>query len=171
MPHPFSPRLPLALAGTAAILAGAAPAGASEGPVRPPTPGVPPISIGLTPVVIPQIPVPTPGHRRHARPKIRSARIVPHRVRAHHRARLHLRLSSRGRLRLVTTRLSRPGRGKVSIRTVRARGRKVVVRLSKRFHGHALRPGRYRVTVRLIDPQGRRSRPVRRSFVVRPARR
>jgi hypothetical protein len=162
VPRVLSPPLPFALAaGAAAILAAATPAGASEGPPVPP--GVPPVNVGITPVGIPQLPVPA----AHARPRIRGARIVPRHIRSGRRAKLRLRLSSAGRLRLTVTRMSRPHRGRIALRHVTVPKGRVTIRLPKRAHGHALRSGRYRVAVVLTDARGGRSRKVRRSFVVR----
>jgi hypothetical protein len=164
VPHLLSPPLPFVLAaGAAAILAAAAPAGASEGPIGPP-PGVPPVG-GLTPVGIPQVPAPLTG--RHARPRIRGARVVPRHVRSGRRAKLRLRASAPGRLRLAVTRLSRPHRGRIAVRNVVVPRGRLSIRLPKRAHGHALAHGRYRVAVVLIDAQGGRSRTVRRTFTVR----
>ena len=103
-------RIPRSLAalaaGLAAAVAAAAPAGASEGPAKPPPPWA------MTPPVFQQPGAgAAPSASAHARPRIRSARIVPRRVRRGHRATLRLTLSRAGRVRVTITRVSRPHRG------------------------------------------------------------
>ena len=166
MRHLPSTRLPAVLA-AGALLAAAAPAAASEDPIHPPPPNVPALHEGLTPVRIPPLPAST-LKKRHRRPVIRHARIVPRRVRARRQARVRLTLSTRGRLVIAITRVSRPHRGRVTLRRVRAHSRHLGVRLRRRHH-RALAPGRYRVTV-VLSAHGRTSRPVRRHLVVRPVR-
>jgi hypothetical protein len=160
-----APRLPVALAaGAVAALAAAAPAMASEDP----TSNVPPPPWALAPVTA--LPVPLPHAVAPSRPVIRRARIVPHRIRAGRRATLRLSLSTPGRLVIAITRVSRPNRGAVATRRVAVAGGTVALRLPKRFHGRKLAAGRYRVTVVAVSASGTRSRPVRRSLVVRAAR-
>jgi hypothetical protein len=155
-------------AGAAAALASAAPALASEDPgnvAPPPSWALPPAAGGL-PVPLPHVVTPRSG-----RPVIRRARLVPHRIRSGRRATLRLSLSTPGRLVIAITRVSRPHRGAVAMQRVAVAGGKVALRLPKRFRGHKFAAGRYRVTVVAVDASGARSRPVRRSLVVRAARR
>jgi len=153
----------LAAAGVTATLTLVAPAGATEGPAAPP---VPPWN--LSP---PSITSPSPSTAAlPSRPTVRSARIVPHRIRTGNRAQLRLSLPQAGRVRYTITRRSRPGRGRMVTRRVSVPAGKVSIRLPRAVKGHALAPGRYRVTVTVVDTLGNRSRTVRRSFVVRAAR-
>ena len=164
MPDRRPPRTPILLAaGVAAALAAAAPAGASEG-----VPGPPPPPWTLTPPAFQPGPasgaLPTAAH---GRPSIRRARIKPTHVKRGRRARLHLTLSSGGRIKLTITRLSKPHRGRVAVKSATARTTRLTVVLPRRAHGKKLAKGRYRVTIRLTDALGARSRSVRRTFVVR----
>jgi hypothetical protein len=166
-PRPSRPLLALA-AGAAAALAVAVPAGASEGPTGPPPP-----PWGMAPPTIQPAPgTGTGGAAPSAtvsRPGIRSARIVPRRVRRGKRATLRMSLSRAGRVRLVITRTSKPKRGRVIVRQVSKPSGKIAIKLPRGVGGRALATGRYRVTVVVTDGQGSRSRTVRRSFVVRAA--
>ena len=162
MHDPRPSRLPFVLAaGIAATLAAATPAGASEG-----QPGPPPPSWGATPPTF-QLP---PAVVRN-RSLIRGARIVPRRVRHGRRAVLRMRLSRPAQVRITITRRSRPHRGRVTVRRVSVPAGRVAIRLPRKVHGRALASGRYRVRVVAVDAQGVRSRTLRRSFVVRSARR
>jgi len=149
-------------AGVAAALAIAAPAGASEGRPGPP----PPPSWGVT---APAFQLPTTMVRQ--RSLIRGARIVPRRVRRGRRAVLRMRLSRPARVLITITRRSRPHRGRITVRRVSLPAGRVAIRLPRKVHGRALARGRYRVGVVAVDAQGVRSRTLRRSFVVRSARR
>jgi hypothetical protein len=144
-----------------ATLLGAAPALSSEGPTGPP-----PLPTGVTPVVIPPLPIQAiPGHV-HRRPKVRSARLVPRRVRARRRATLRLSLSAPGRVRVVMRRMSKPHRGRFTSLSATASGQSLAIRLPRRAHGRTLAPGRYRVSIVVADAQGSKSRTVRRTLVV-----
>jgi hypothetical protein len=154
-PHPS--RLPVALAAAAATaLLGAAPALASEGPAVTPAP-LP----GLAPAGIPAL-VPAMA----ARPVLSHTRLEPRRVRRGKRAVLRLSVSAPGKLTIVISRMTRPGRGRVTKLSVPVSGLSASVRLPKRAHGKLLAVGRYRVSVQAADAQGRLSRTVRRSLRV-----
>jgi hypothetical protein len=101
------------------------------------------------------------------RPAIRRARIKPKHVKRGRRARLHLTLSSGGRIKLTITRLSRPHRGRIALQHATTRTTALTIPLPRRAHGKKLARGRYRVAIRLTDALGTRSRIVRRMFVVR----
>ena len=150
-PHPR--RLPALLVTSAAAVAlTAAPALATEGPAAP----APPVPVAL---VLPNFaPMPAPV-TTGSRPAIRSARLASRRIRRGQRARLRLSLSEPGRVRIV---IHRRGKGATHAVTVRAKTTTLSVRLPR-----GLRPGRYRITVVAIDAEGDRSRPVRRTLVVR----
>ncbi len=68
----------------------------------------------------------------------------------------HRRCTRFKKVRLLVRRNGRPGRNSV--------------RLSGRFRGRRLRPGRHRVVAVAIDGAGRRSKPARAGFRVRPRR-
>ncbi len=156
-PHPC--RLPALLVMSAAAVAlTAAPALATEGPATP----APPVPAAL---VLPNFaPMPAPVSTG-SRPTIRRARLASRRIRRGQRARLRLSLSEPGRVRIVIHRSARGRRIAIRAVTVRAKTTTLSVRLPR-----GLRPGRYRITVVAIDAEGDRSRPVRRTLVVRRAR-
>lgn len=157
-------------AGLTGALAAAAPAGATEGPTGPPPP-----PWVLTPPTFQPAPTPPPampGTVVKARTAIRSARIVPRRVRRGKRATLRLSLSGAGRVQIVIKRLSRPHRGRLAVKRVSAGAAgTVAIRLPGRVHGRSLAAGRYRVSIVVVSSDGSRSRTVRRSFRVRAAHR
>ena len=161
MAHSLIRRLPaLLVMSAAAATISAAPAPASEGPAGPPPPGGAPLPAALSPVNF----APMPAGRK-ARPSIRRATLSPRRIRRGRHARLRLVLSSPGRVRITLKRSGRRGRGaKITVATS---GTRLTVRLPARSHGRALPAGRYRVTITVIDAHGSRSRPVRRSLVIR----
>jgi hypothetical protein len=160
MAHSLIRRLPaLLVMSAAAATISAAPALASEGPPGPPPPGGP-LPAALSPVNFAPMPA-GPGHR--SRPKIRRAKLTPRRLRRGRHARLRLVLSAPGRVRIIL----RGRRGRGAALTIATSGTRLTVRLPARSHGRALPAGRYRVTITVIDAQGSRSRPVRRSFVIR----
>jgi hypothetical protein len=161
MTHSLIRRLPaLLVMSAAATTIAAAPALASEGPTGPPPPGSAPLPAALSPVNFAPMPA-GPGQR--SRPKIRRAKLTPRRIRRGRHARLRLVLSAPGRVRIILR--SRRGRG--AALTIATSGTRLTVRLPARSHGRALPAGRYRVTITIIDAQGSRSRPVRRSLVIR----
>jgi hypothetical protein len=148
-------------AGLAAALAAAAPAGATEG-----QPSAPPPSWGVTPPAF-QFPI----QAVRTRALIRGARVVPRRVMRGRRAMLRMTLSRPAQVRITISRRSRPHRGRVTVRRVSVPAGRVAIRLPRKVHGHALAAGRYRVSMLAVDAQGVSSRTMRRSFVVRSARR
>lgn len=167
------PPLPLlaAAAGAAAALAVVAPAGATEGPAA-----APPVPWNLTaPSFAPGVTAPTASApskpAAHRRPSIRSARVVPRRIRKGKRATLRLSLPQAGKVSYTVTRLSAPHRGRKFTGTVSVKSGKVSIRLPRGVNGRALASGRYRVTAVVVDEQGSRSRTVGRSMVVRSAHR
>jgi hypothetical protein len=145
----------LAVAAAAGLAAGAAPALATEGPPGAPLPNA------LAPVtIVPAPPSPAVVVPR-ARPAVLRARLLPRHVKHGRRARLQLRLSASGRVRVVVERTRHGRHTRVAARTVKTHGRSLTLRLRK------LRAGRYRVTVVAIDGRGMRSRAVHRALVVR----
>jgi hypothetical protein len=161
MAHSPIRRLPaLLVMSAAAATISAAPALASEGPPGPPPPGGAPLPAALSPVNFAPMPA-GPGHK--SRPKIRRAKLTPRRLRRGRHARLRLVLSAPGRVRIIL----RGRRGRGAALTIATSGTRLTVRLPARSHGRALPAGRYRVTITVIDAQGSRSRPVRRSLVIR----
>ena len=167
------PPLPLLVvaAGAAAALAVTAPAGASEGPVAP----APPQWGLVAPTFSPGASAPaglTPSKAGvHRRPSIKSAKVVPHRIRKGRRATLKLSLPQAGKVKYTITRMSAPHRGRKFTGTVTVQSGKVSIRLPRGVKGRALASGRYRVSVVAADAQGSRSRTVSRSLIVRSARR
>jgi hypothetical protein len=145
----------------------AAPAGATEGPVatQPPPWTLTPPSFPL-----PVVSAPSTSHA-HRRPKIKGARVTPHRIRRGRRATLRLSLPQAGRVKYTITRVSAPHRGRAITKRLSVPAGKVSIRLPRGMHGRALAPGRYRVTVVLSDSLGGKSRTVRRSLVVRSGHR
>jgi hypothetical protein len=168
MAHSPIRRLPaLLVMSAAAATISAAPALASEGPAGPPPPGGAPLPAALSPVNFAPLPA-GPGHAgRRSRPAIRRAKLAPRRIRRGRHARLRLVLSAPGRVRITLRRRVRGHRVRGAAMTVAAGGTRLTVRLPPRSHGRALPAGRYRVTITVIDAQGSRSRPVRRSLVIR----
>jgi hypothetical protein len=164
MAHSLIRRLPaLLVISAAAATISAAPALASEGPAGPPPPGGAALPPALSPVNFAPLPA-APGHAgRRSRPAIRRAKLTPRRIRRGRHARLRLVLSKPGRVRITV----RGRRGRGATITVATSGTRLTVRLPARSHGRALAAGRYRVTITMIDAQGSRSRPVRRSLVIR----
>ena len=166
MAHSLKRRLPaLLVMSAAATTIAATPGMASEGPPGPPPPGGVPLPAALSPVNFAPMPA-GPGGRK-ARPSIRRAKLSPHRIRRGRHARLRLVLSSPGRVRITLQRRVRGHRVRSATRTVVARGTRLTLRLPARSHGRALPAGRYRVTITIVDAQGSRSRPVRRTLVIR----
>jgi hypothetical protein len=168
MAHPLIRRLPaLLVMSAAAATISAAPALASEGPPGPPPPGGGPLPAALSPVNFAPMPA-GPGHGgRKARPSIRRAKLAQRRIRRGRHARLRLVLSAPGRVRITLVRTGHGRRGRSATLTIAAGGTRLTVRLPARSHGRALAPGRYRVTITITDAQGSRSRPVRRTLVIR----
>jgi hypothetical protein len=169
MAHSLIHRLPaLLVASAAAATISAAPALASEGPAGPAPPGSLPLPSALSPVNFAPMPA-TPGTagRKGSRPAIRRAKLVHRRVRRGRHARLRLSLSAPGRVRITLERTVRGHRVRSAVMSVAASGTKLTVRLPARSHGRVLAAGRYRITITAIDAQGSRSRPVRRSLVIR----
>ena len=154
-------------AGAAAALAVAAPAGATEGPATalpmPPwnltAPGFGPAASAPSAAAV------------HRRPRIRGARVVPHRIRKGKRASLRLSLPQAGKVSYTITRTSAPHRGRKFTGSVSVTSGKVSIRLPRGVNGRALASGRYRVSVVVVDAQGSRSRTVGRSLIVRSAHR
>ena len=171
MPHSLPHHLPALLtASMAAAAMAAAPALATEGPkALPPSAAFPGVVAPVTFAPIPSVTAPVV--RRRAPRIIRRARLVPRRVRRGRRTLLKLSLSTPSRLRIVMTRKAGGGRLRVAALSVPVRGRRISLRLPARSRGHLLRPGRYRVSIVAIDAAGTRSRPVRRTLVVRHAAR
>jgi len=167
MAHSLIRRLPVLLvtSATAATIS-AAPALASEGPAGPAPPASSPLPSLLLPVNFAPMPA-TPGVRKRSRPAIRRAKLASRRIRRGRHARLRLTLSTPGRVRIVLERNVRGRRVRSASVTMAARTTKVSLRLPARSHGRALAAGRYRVTITAIDAEGSRSRPVRRSLVIR----
>lgn len=169
MAHSLIRRLPaLLVMSAAAATISAAPSQASEGPAGPAPPGSAPLPAALSPVNFAPMPA-APGNagRKRSRPVIRRAKLAPRRIRRGRHARLRLSLSTPGRVRITLERNVRGRRVRSATLTVAARGTRLTVRLPTRSHGRALLAGRYRVTITAIDAQGSRSRPVRRSLVIR----
>jgi hypothetical protein len=168
MAHSLIRRLPaLLVMSAAAATISAAPALASEGPAGPPPPGSGPLPAALSPVNFAPLPA-GPGHGRHkARPKIRRAKLTPRRIRRGRHARLRLVLSAPGRVRITLQRTVRGHRVRSAALSVAVGGTRLTLRLPARSHGRALAAGRYRVTITVTDAQGSRSRPVRRTLVIR----
>ena len=167
------PPLPalVAGAGVAAALAVAAPAGATEGPTAAPPPPWNLTAPGFGPgASAPAISAPSKS-TAHRRPSIRSARVVPHRIRKGRRATLRLSLPQAGKVSYTITRMSAPRRGRKFTGTVTARSGKVSIRLPRGVKGRALASGRYRVSAVVVDSLGGRSRTVSRSLIVRSAHR
>jgi hypothetical protein len=163
-------RMPILVLGATVAALSASPALATEGPPAPPPSGGLPSP--LTPVILPGGPTgPIGGPAPHpgARGVIARARLVPRRVRRGQRARLKLTLRAPTRLKVIVTRAA--PRHRVKALRVPAGGTSPSVRLPARAGGHLLRSGRYRVTIIAIDASGRRTATVRRTLVVRPARR
>ena len=157
MPHPHPCRLPALLVTSAAAVAlTAAPAVATEGPAAP---GAIPVPVALMVPNFAPLPAPTSSG---SGPVIRSARLASRRIRRGQRARLRLSLSEPGRVRIVIQRRVKGRHTATRAFTIPARKTTVSVRLPRR-----LPPGRYRITVVAIDATGDRSRPVRRTLVVR----
>jgi hypothetical protein len=169
MAHSLIHRLPaLLVASAAAAMISAAPALASEGPAGPAPPGSPPLPAALSPVNFAPMPA-APGNavRKRSRPAIRRAKLASRRIRRGRHARLRLSLSTTGRVRIILERNVRGRRVRSAALTMTARATKLTVRLPARAHGRALPAGRYRITITAIDAEGSRSRPVRRSLVIR----
>jgi hypothetical protein len=166
MAHPLIRRLPaLLVTSAAAATISAAPALASEGPPGPPPPGGAPLPAALSPVNFAPLPAGPAGRR--SRPSIRRAKLAQRRIRRGRHARLRLVLSAPGRVRITLVRTGHGRRGRSATLTIAAGGTRLTVRLPARSHGRALAPGRYRVTITITDAQGSRSRPVRRTLVIR----
>jgi hypothetical protein len=169
MAHSLIHRLPAALvASAAAAMISAAPALASEGPAGPAPPGSAPLPAALSPVNFAPMPA-APGRSvgKRSRLAIRRAKLVSRRIRRGRHARLRLSLSAPGQVRITLERNVRGHRVRSAALTVATSGTKLTVRLPARSHGRALPAGRYRITITAIDAQGSRSRPVRRSLVIR----
>ena len=161
----------VAAAGVAAALAVAAPAGATEGPAAAPPPPWTLTAPGFAPgVSAPSASAPSKSAVRR-RPAIRSARVVPHRIRKGKRATLRLSLPQAGKVKYTITRMSAPHRGRKVTGSVSVTSGKVSIRLPRGVNGRALASGRYRVSVVVVDSLGSRSRTVGRSMVVRSAHR
>jgi hypothetical protein len=166
MAHSLIRRLPaLLVMSAAATTIAATPALASEGPAGPLPPGGAPLPAALSPVNF--APLPAGPRQRRSRPSIRHAKLSPHRIRRGRHARLRLVLSTPGRVRITLQRSVRGRRVRSAALTVVAGATRLTVRLPARSHGRALPAGRYRVTITIIDAQGSRSRPVRRTLVIR----
>ena len=166
MAHPLIRRLPaLLVMSAAAATISPAPALASEGPPGPPPPGGAPLPAALSPVNFVPLPAGPAGHR--SRPSIRRAKLAPRRIRRGRHARLRLVLSGPGRVRITLARAGHGRRGRSASLTIAAGRTRLTVRLPSRSHGRALPVGRYRVTITVLDAQGNRSRPVRRTLVIR----
>lgn len=169
MAHSLIHRLPAALvASAAAAMISAAPALASEGPAGPAPPGSAPLPAALSPVNFAPMPA-APGRSvgKRSRLAIRRAKLVSRRIRRGRHARLRLSLSAPGRVRITLERNVRGHRVRSAALTVATSGTRLTVRLPARSHGRALPAGRYRITITAIDAEGSRSRPVRRSLVIR----
>ena len=169
MAHSLTHRLPaLLVMSAAAATISAAPALASEGPAGPAPPGSAPLPAALSPVNFAPMPA-SPGHaeRKRSRPAIRRAKLVHRRIRRGRHARLRLSLSTPGQVRVTLERNVRGRRVRSAVLTVATDGTRLTVRLPARSHGRALLAGRYRITITAIDAQGSRSRPVRRSLIIR----
>jgi hypothetical protein len=167
MAHSLIRRLPaLLVMSAAAATITTAPALASEGPAGPAPPGSASLPPALSPVNFAPMPA-GPGKARRKRPAIRRAKLVHRRIRRGRHARLRLALSTPGRVRITLERNVRGRRVRSAALTIAAGSTRLTVRLPARSHGRALPAGRYRITVTVIDAQGSRSRPVRRSLVIR----
>ena len=156
MSHQQFRRIAGAAAGAAAALAVAgAPALASEDGPAPAAP----LPSALAPVTF--APPAPPAPRASARLGVRSARLVPRRLRHGRTARLQLTLSAPARVQVVLQRRVRGHLVRVAVLHAPARGMTVKVRLSKH-----LRRGRYRVTIVASADGAISSRAVHRSLTV-----
>ena len=165
-------RIPSRYAAGALAVAGLAlapfSAQATEGPATEGPPAAPAPSL-LAPI---SINVPSPAvifparHVAHVRSRVLRAKLAPRRVHRGRASRLHLAISTPGRVRVELTRHAGKRLVHVATLTLAAPARTVSLKMPARLNGKPLAAGRYRVTVVTSSRAGGRSRPVRRALTV-----